>query len=190
MKLISYAEYDHGRTLTSQECAYIFRFTMGGRDVPSELDNVRRDWSLLADKDDPEYYKNWLHVMQMMSELFLRKNKDYGTSNLASGWTQGIAVRLGDKVSRVWNILLNKHQFEVPESVGDTFLDIAAYGVIGYMMESGMWETSEIRHTIGLPALIKYWVSNNDLSADDVDTIISYLVANEIVKEGFPGKLE
>lgn len=158
--------------------------------MSKSLEDVRNDWSLLATEDDPEYYKNWLSVVQKMSILFLKKNRDYGTANLASSWLQGIAVRLGDKVSRVWNIILNKNQINTNETVGETFLDIAAYGIIGYMMETGLWKKAGLDETIGLPALIKYWANNNDLSNDDVDTILEYFVLREMAQEGFPGKIK
>lgn len=150
---------------------------------------MRNDWGLLAKEDDPVIIVEWLMAVQRITETFISKNKDYGTKNITSGWTSGVVVRLGDKVSRLWNLVLNLHKRNVDETVEDTFLDVAAYAIIGYLMATGKMEQSDIIESVGLPALVRYWVTNNTLTKQEIDDIMSLLVMNNMVNEGFPGKI-
>lgn len=156
----------------------------------SIIDQIRDDWSMLVTDDDPQILTEWMNALQLITETFVDKNADYGTKNIASAWTTGVVVRLGDKVSRLWNLVLNNHENRVDEAITDTLLDVAAYAIIGYLMSTGQWERAEIDETIGLEALIRYWIANNDLTEQETDGIMSLLVATEMIKDGFPGKLK
>lgn len=75
-------------------------------------------------------------------EVLLSKHKDYGPSNIANapgGALNGLSVRLHDKVARLAHLIENdadpKH-----ESLYDTFLDIANYGLIGMMVLNDDWD--------------------------------------------------
>lgn len=64
------------------------------------------------------------------------KHKDYGASGIngaPGGALNGLLVRLHDKLARANNLTKEK---EAPnhESLRDTFLDIAGYGIIGLMV--------------------------------------------------------
>lgn len=71
-------------------------------------------------------------------ELMLRKEHDYGPRNISSRGTIGLAVRINDKSERLWN-LLTKARAPSNESLRDTFMDLANYGLIGMMLLDGEW---------------------------------------------------
>lgn len=68
--------------------------------------------------------------------IVISKHKDYGASGIngaPGGALNGLLVRLHDKLARANNLTKEK---EAPnhESIRDTFLDIAGYGLIGLMV--------------------------------------------------------
>jgi hypothetical protein len=67
-------------------------------------------------------------------ELLLAKHHDYGTSNLKKHGLFGIIVRLSDKLARIENLTSKDNSIEVEESIMDTFIDIAGYGVQALIM--------------------------------------------------------
>ena len=72
--------------------------------------------------------------------LLLRKHSDYGPRNIAQapgGPLNGLAVRLHDKVARLAH--LNKGSKPNNESIRDTMLDIANYGIIGVLVLDNKW---------------------------------------------------
>ena len=93
-----------------------------------------------------KYDTNWaqfeMHLMDVVDEIrrtMLSKQKDYGPNNIRRspyGAQEGLIVRLYDKVARAAN-LTGKGKQPENESLRDTFLDIAGYGVIGLMLIDG-----------------------------------------------------
>jgi hypothetical protein len=74
--------------------------------------------------------------------VLLHKHEDYGPKNISSapgGPVNGLSVRLHDKVSRLAH-LLQTGADPKNESIYDTFLDIANYGLIGMLVIDGMWD--------------------------------------------------
>lgn len=67
-----------------------------------------------------------------------RKQRDYGSSNIAAFGEYGVMVRVWDKVSRLRNLLQNVKD-PANESVEDTWLDLANYAIIGLMCRRGEW---------------------------------------------------
>ena len=71
-------------------------------------------------------------------ELWARKHNDYGPENHGIWGSQGVIIRLCDKLMR-----LQGHHFEGREmktdSVEDAWLDIIGYGLIGLVVERGKW---------------------------------------------------
>ena len=76
---------------------------------------------------------------------------DYGLGNIALGGNlnspddknyalQGIQIRLNDKVNRLKNLFKNGKNFVKDESVEDTFMDIANYGIIGLLLLKDKWK--------------------------------------------------
>tara|TARA_E500000178_G_C16880377_1_gene688682 strand:+ start:477 stop:893 length:417 start_codon:yes stop_codon:yes gene_type:complete len=83
--------------------------------------------------------------------LFSKKMMDYGLGNIALGGNlespedqkyalQGIQIRLNDKINRLKNLLKNGKSYVEDESLEDTFIDIANYGIIGILLGKGKWK--------------------------------------------------
>lgn len=69
-----------------------------------------------------------------MVALMIQKNSDYGSSVFQVGTIspdvsaeQGIRVRLGDKLSRISNLISTPGNQQVAETLTDTFMDTSAY---------------------------------------------------------------
>lgn len=71
-------------------------------------------------------------------DLMVLKQRDYGSENISSWGIIGVAVRANDKVARAKNLLLKNRQ-PSNESLRDTFMDLANYGLIGLMILDGIW---------------------------------------------------
>jgi hypothetical protein len=81
------------------------------------------------------------HVYAEALEVLIKKQIDYGPKNISNapgGPMMGLAVRLHDKISRLANLLENNIEPN-NESIEDTFLDIANYGMIGLMITHNKW---------------------------------------------------
>jgi hypothetical protein len=76
--------------------------------------------------------------------LFDSKQQDYGSSNIGISGEMGIQVRLQDKVSRMRHLLEKRMQepgMKVNnESLGDTYQDVANYGMIGMLLDRDLWK--------------------------------------------------
>ena len=72
-----------------------------------------------------------------MTDLYARKNRDYGNSFDKSMDKFGMvvsAIRIGDKVNRLQSLVKKKGQVEVKdESIADTFMDLACYAIMTQM---------------------------------------------------------
>lgn len=76
-------------------------------------------------------------------QLLLQKHKDYGPKNINQspyGATQGLVVRMWDKIARIVNLTTNKRHAE-NEPLEDSFKDLANYAIIGLMVQRGKWPT-------------------------------------------------
>jgi len=73
-------------------------------------------------------------------KLFDRKQKDYGSGNIANNPQPefGVAIRANDKIQRIMN-LLTKESGADCEAREDSWMDLANYGLIGYMVMKGLW---------------------------------------------------
>lgn len=73
-------------------------------------------------------------------KLFDRKQKDYGSANISNNPMPefGVAIRANDKIQRIMN-LLGKESTEC-EAREDSWMDLANYGLIGYMVSKGLWK--------------------------------------------------
>lgn len=70
--------------------------------------------------------------------VFETKQQDYGERNIADFRDYGCLVKMSDKVARLKNLYIKKLTPQ-HESVDDSFLDIANYGVIALMCRRGVW---------------------------------------------------
>ena len=97
-----------------------------------------------------ELYPLYQSALVEASDLFRRKNADYGDAWQVCGIV-GIFVRLLDKLKRA-NQLLLRGRALVDESMRDTLLDAANYCLLGIMLDNGSCDLSgyaSARNTIG-----------------------------------------
>lgn len=116
----------------------------------------KKEWPLgLQDSALPETLKNLAEVgmaghqyaldgnthvsglANQMTDLYARKNRDYGNSFDKSMDKFGLvvaAIRIGDKVNRLQSLVAKQGQAEVKdESIADTFMDLACYSIMTMM---------------------------------------------------------
>ena len=108
------------------------------------------DWAELASglSGDLEIEQGFLRVLQEMYSLFCRKHHDYGRNNISVGGLHGVTIRLGDKTSRLFNLMgisegAHESGGSAPavkgEALEDSLLDMGNYGPIGVMLARGWW---------------------------------------------------
>ncbi len=111
---------------------------------------VVTDWADLATgvSGDLEIEQGFLRMLHRQYDLFCRKHHDYGRNNISVGGLQGVTIRIGDKTSRLFNLLgisegANTDAFVSPavkgEALLDSFLDLGNYGPIAAMLIEGTW---------------------------------------------------
>jgi hypothetical protein len=99
----------------------------------------------------PELADEFKTIQSEMYEMFARKHMDYGLNNIALGGDltdesdkkfslTGLCIRLTDKISRLKNLLSNGKNYVKGESMEDTFIDIANYGIIGLLVGRDKWK--------------------------------------------------
>lgn len=84
-------------------------------------------------------------IIDECAELLINKQKDYGPYNISrapGGPLNGLRVRIYDKISRI-NNLIDQGADPNYESLRDSFLDLANYGIIGLMVLDGTWPKME-----------------------------------------------
>lgn len=91
---------------------------------------------------DQDHFESYVDgIAAEARNLLISKHADYGPNNIArapGGPLNGLAVRLHDKVARLVHLLSNGTQPN-NESLRDTFLDLANYGLIGVLVLDGKW---------------------------------------------------
>lgn len=120
-------------------------------DVGVSAAPTHTDWAEMATgcSGDIEIEKGWLRAAQELFELLCKKQHDYGATNIAVGGLDGIAIRISDKVSRLWKLRgLGAYRdsggstpANTDESLRDTLLDLADYGIIATLVNDGTWKT-------------------------------------------------
>ena len=98
----------------------------------------------------PDTCKEFEDIQSEMFELFLRKQADYGPTNVGMGSEvvdtdrkvkrslAGLSVRLNDKVQRFLNLTFNNREPE-NETLEDTLIDIANYAVMAIIVQRKQW---------------------------------------------------
>lgn len=92
-------------------------------------------------KDITEFYEVSEKYYGQLHRVLVKKQKDYGPSNIASapgGPLNGLRVRIYDKVSRI-NNLVDSGATPENESLKDSFLDLANYAIIALMVLDNKW---------------------------------------------------
>lgn len=83
------------------------------------------------------------NVNTELLEMFLKKHKDYGKGNILSGKELGIAFRISEKAERLKNLLMSGNE-PANETIEETFIDLAVYGVIGVLYRRGQFQDLEV----------------------------------------------
>lgn len=71
--------------------------------------------------------------------LLDKKQQDYGPRNISMFGTQGVIIRMNDKMQRMITLAGQKRKKTVNESIKDSMQDISNYGIIGQMLEDERW---------------------------------------------------
>ncbi len=79
-----------------------------------------------------------------IAQVVINKQHDYGHDNILAFREKGLVVRLWDKVARLKNLMWKNDYEPKNESVIDTFIDIAGYGIIALMLSKGNF-TAELQ---------------------------------------------
>jgi len=105
----------------------------------------------IFEEEYPDLSDEFKKIQKEMYEMFARKHMDYGLNNIALGGNldnqddkkfslTGLCIRLTDKISRLKNLLVNGKNYVKGESMEDTFIDIANYGIIGLLVGRDKWK--------------------------------------------------
>lgn len=71
------------------------------------------------------------------SDLFYRKQKDYGSKNISKFGELGVLVRSNDKIERLNTIIMSGDANNEP--LEDTWKDLCIYSMIGYLLSTNQW---------------------------------------------------
>lgn len=91
--------------------------------------------------DEPENVRYFRNVAVDLADLYKRKNEAYGDSFGRSVEKYGpisALTRISDKFNRLESLILGAGNHVPDESIFDTLLDLAAYGIMTYMALQGM----------------------------------------------------
>lgn len=123
---------DHmiGRIVTDDEPFTFLRPLLTGDNA---IDAVAQQYGI-----ETEMGRRALRIALANIQTLDRKQRDYGSSNIAAFGEYGVMVRVWDKVSRLRNLLQNVKD-PANESVEDTWLDLANYAIIGLLCRRGEW---------------------------------------------------
>ena len=117
----------------------------GLSDPRSEYGNRDLSSAPYTDKVDDAFVADVWRIMDTAGNLLIRKHHDYGPKNIAhspGGPLNGLRVRMWDKIARINNLLDSGVQ-PSNESLRDSFLDLANYGIIALMVLDGTWPKLE-----------------------------------------------
>jgi hypothetical protein len=100
----------------------------------------------------PSLAESFKQIQAEQYELFAKKMLDYGLQNVALGSTleneediklstMGIWLRCNDKINRLKNLIKRNGQNYVEgESMIDSFIDLANYGIIAMLVLRNKWK--------------------------------------------------
>ena len=119
--------------------------------IQEYIDDEVNQTITLFEEEYPELSLEFKSIQKEMYEMFARKHMDYGLNNIALGGDltdesdkkfslTGLCIRLTDKISRLKNLLSNGKNYVKGESMEDTFIDIANYGIIGLLVGRDKWK--------------------------------------------------
>jgi hypothetical protein len=82
-------------------------------------------------------------IYDELLSILVKKQIDYGPYNIwhaPGGATNGLMVRMSDKLERLKNLIYSKKTIAPQnESLEDSFVDLANYAIIALMVQRGVW---------------------------------------------------
>lgn len=103
----------------------------------------------VTEQRSPDQVKRFAEVVMTMYRVHLEKNADYSPANIGGTGEIGLTTRLWDKMCRLLNLQGFRQEvkllgYEAPrspknESIEDTYIDLANYGIIGLLLREGKW---------------------------------------------------
>jgi hypothetical protein len=76
--------------------------------------------------------------------IFDKKQQDYGSGNISNNPMPefGVAIRANDKIQRIMHLLAKKGT-PINEAREDSWMDLANYALIGYLVAKGLWSAAD-----------------------------------------------
>lgn len=113
----------------------------GAKDVAVKVD--------IGERVEPLTFKMAEKFGELLA-IFDAKQKDYGKGNISEFGRTGILIRMNDKFARIKNMVIDKGQFKwlkasqaaENEPLRDSYMDIAVYAVIDWLIEEGIWDAT------------------------------------------------
>lgn len=94
---------------------------------------------------NPKYLDEaFTQICQELTELFIKKHKDYGKENILEIKELGIAIRITEKLSRIKNIS-NQNRKPQFESLEETWKDIAVYAIIAILYKRSLFKKLKLK---------------------------------------------
>jgi hypothetical protein len=152
------------------------------------------DWSVLATGKSGwlEIEQAWLRKVQEIYGIFCKKQADYGPTNIGVGGEQGVTLRTGDKISRMFELLglTNRDVDGTPEneSIRDTWADLADYGIIGMIVHDGDWPLVDPTQVWGREAMVKL-LTDQMLESEEMRDLILTRVTELAIASEFAGDI-
>lgn len=122
-----------------------FRIVRSDTSSSKSLDRQPAERTTVNMSEQDVFRLNLLAAADEVTSTVARKQNDYGPHNINRspfGPIEGLTTRLYDKVARLAHLTVRKTEPE-NESLRDTFLDIAGYGLIGLMVLDGTFPKDE-----------------------------------------------
>jgi len=96
----------------------------------------------MGNRPEPRTFNEGLDIVLAENRaLMLRKQNDYGPSNITALGNRGVFVRVWDKIARLKNLLWDHPNRQTAnESIEDSWRDLSNYGVLAILNERG-WMT-------------------------------------------------
>lgn len=94
-----------------------------------------QDTSILQFEEDAQ------KIYDELLSILVKKQIDYGPYNIwnaPGGATNGLMVRMSDKLERLKNLVYKSIEPN-NESLEDSFVDLANYAIIALMVQRGVW---------------------------------------------------
>lgn len=88
-----------------------------------------------------EFEEDAQKIYDELLAILVKKQSDYGPFNIwnaPGGATNGLMVRMSDKLERLKNLIYNSVE-PSNEALEDSFVDLANYAIIALLVERGVW---------------------------------------------------